>query len=105
MTARHILEVLGKSEVEGRSAQRADDRHGLRGELLRHDDTKARCDLRQETDEKRRPLADRALVDAEIGDLDQAAGEHRADREIIRLRLLPVRWRAAQHEDYSATQP
>src|SRR5258705_13413099 len=48
MTARHILEVLDKSEVESRSTQRADDRDGLRSEFLRNDEAETRRDLRQE---------------------------------------------------------
>src|SRR5271165_7366617 len=71
MTARHVLEVLDKNEVDGRSTQRADDRDGLRSELLRYDDAKARGDLRQIADEEGRCLADRALVNREIDDLDQ----------------------------------
>ena len=55
MTARDILEVLYKGEVDSRTAHRTDHGDGLRSDLLRDDNAKARGDLRQKTDENGAP--------------------------------------------------
>src|SRR6516164_7604957 len=104
MPARHVLEMLGKSKVDRRSADSAEHRDRLRSDLLRHNDPEARRDLRQKADKDRRALADRTLVDSEIGDLDQPASKHRADREIIGLHALLTARRAAQRKDFEASQ-
>src|SRR6516225_1498392 len=105
MTARDILEMLDKSKIDGCPAKGAEDRDGLRGELLRHDETKARSDLRQKSDKERRSFADGTLVDREIGDLDEAAGEHRADGEIIGIHALFTGGRAAERKDLETGEP
>src|SRR5215469_3840776 len=105
MSARHILEVLGEGEIDGRTAQSAEHRYRLRRHLLRHDDPEAPRDLRQKAGEKRRSLAYRAFVEREIGEIDQSAGEHRADREVIGWPALLVGWRTAECKHFEAGQP
>src|SRR5260370_21777259 len=105
MTARDSLEVLDEGEVVRRTAHGTDHRDCLRSYLLGHHDAEARGDLRQEADEERRPLPDRTLVDGEIGDLDEATGEHRADREIIGLSAVLIGWWSTEREHFEAGEP
>ncbi len=53
----------------------------------------------------RRALADRALVQREIGNLDQPAGEHGADREIIGLHTHLLGRGSAEREHFEAREP
>src|SRR5947199_7848305 len=105
MTARDILEVLDEGEIDRRTAYCTDNRNRLRGDLLGNDNAEARSDLSQEANEKRRALAYRALVQREIGNLDQPAGEHGADREIIGLHACLVGRRTAEREHFEAREP
>ena len=97
--------MLDEREIDGRTADGTHHRDGLRSDLLGHDDAETRGNLRQETDEKRRALADSALVQREVGDLDQPAGEHRADREIVGLQPGLISRRTAEREHFEACEP
>src|SRR6516162_8687712 len=105
MTARDILEMLDKSKIDGCPTKGAEDCDGLRGDLLRHDETEARSDLRQKSDKERPSFADGTFVDREIGDLDEAAGEHRADGEITGVHAVPIGGRAAERKDLETGEP
>jgi hypothetical protein len=53
--------VVDEGVVHRCTTERADDRHGLRCELLRHYHAKAGCYLRNEPDQDRRALRVRPL--------------------------------------------
>src|SRR5215469_6439702 len=102
MTARDVLEMLDKGEIDGGSAQSAEDCDGLCGKLLRYDDAKARRYLCQKPYKQRRTFAERALVDRETGDFDKAAREHCTNCEIIGVDAFRVSHRAAERKDFEA---
>ena len=104
MTARYILEVLDKGEIDGRTTHCADHRHGLRRHLLRDDDTEARGDLCQEADEEWSTLMDSALVYSEVANFNQPAGEHRTNGEIVGLHTRFVSRRPTQREYFETGQ-
>jgi hypothetical protein len=60
VTAGHVLEVLDECIVHRSAAECADDREGLRGDLLGHHESEARSDLGYELQEDRRSLLDDA---------------------------------------------
>src|ERR1700680_4049051 len=68
MTVRQILELLGKSKVEGSSAHATDARYALRHQLLGHDDAEPRGDLCYEPDDSRGTFTHYTLVERKIGD-------------------------------------
>src|SRR5215831_19666388 len=69
MRPRHVLEMFDECVVDRCAAQPADERNGLRRELLRHHDAEARCDLRDKANQNWRALLDDAAFDDEPGGL------------------------------------
>src|SRR5262249_7602049 len=55
---RHLLEVVDERVVHCCTTERADERHGLCCELLRHHHAKPGCDLRNEPDQDRRAFCE-----------------------------------------------
>ena len=72
---RYLLEVVNERVVHRGAAERADDRHGLRCELLRHNYAEAGCDLRNEPDQDRRAFREHVLL---ISFPDNIGGNERA---------------------------
>src|SRR5262249_36154567 len=71
---RDFLEVVDERIVHRRTAERANNWHGLRGELLRYGHAKARCDLRNQPHQHWRGKVP-ALRRIRVG-LEPAQSEH-----------------------------
>jgi hypothetical protein len=63
VAARHVLEMLDEGVVHGSTAQRADERNGLRSELLRHHYSKAGRNLGDKANENGATFLDHATLD------------------------------------------
>ena len=85
MAAGDGLEMVREGGVQGGAAERADHRHGLGGELLRHHQTEARGDLGREADEHGRALLDQAALGNVTGGLRDGFRQRAADREVAAL--------------------
>src|SRR5262249_29980181 len=72
---RHLLEVVNEGVVHRCTTERADDRHGLRCELLRHYHAKAGRYLRNEPDQDRGAFRQHAAFGAEARGLPYRLGE------------------------------
>jgi hypothetical protein len=77
---RHLLEVIDKYVVHRRTAERADNRHRLPGELMRDHHAESGCDLRNEPDQDRRAFCEHAAFGDEARSLPDRFGEHPARR-------------------------
>src|SRR6266481_9447445 len=85
MAARHLLEMLDEGVVHGRPTDCADDRNGLRRELLRDHRPEAGRDLRDEANQQRAAfLQDTAFRD-EAPRMRDALCQHAAHDKISAL--------------------
>src|SRR5262249_13384635 len=83
---RHLLEVVDEGVVHRCTTERADDRHGLRSELLRHHHAKAGCNLPNEPDQDWRTFREHPAFGDEARGLRDRFGEQPAGSEIPALR-------------------
>jgi hypothetical protein len=62
MRSRHLLKVVDERVVHRRTAERANKRHGLRRQLLRHNNAEAGCDLCNKSHQHRRAFRQDAAI-------------------------------------------
>src|SRR6516165_3628487 len=98
MRTRQLLEVVDEGVVHRCTTERADDRHGLRCELLRHYHAKAGCYLRNEPDQDRRSFREHPAFGDEARGLRDRFGEQPAGSEIPALRRIRLAIARAQSE-------
>src|SRR5262249_29884329 len=98
VTSRHLLEMLDERVVHGSAAQRADERDGLSGELLRDHDSETGCDLADEAHENRAAFLDDAALDDESRGLRYAFCQHAAHGKISALGSIGRTGPSAQRE-------
>jgi hypothetical protein len=85
---RHLLEVVDERVVHRCTTERADDRNGLRCELLRHHHAKAGCDLRNEPDQDRRAFREHPAFCDEARGLRDRFSEQPAGSKVPALRRI-----------------
>src|SRR5499433_701796 len=95
---RHLLEVVDEGVVHRCTTERADDRHGLRCELLRHYHAKAGRYLRNEPDQDRCAFREHAAFGDEARGLRDRFGEQRAGSEIPAFPRIRLAIACAQGE-------
>ena len=101
MPAGERLEMVGEGGVDRRPAERAQDRRGLRRQLLAHRDAEARGDQRHQPGDRRRGLGGDPLGGDEARAVGDRLGERGPDGEIAALeRRLPRL--AAEREHFDA---
>ena len=88
MTTGDVLEMLDERVVHRSAAEGADDREGLRGNLLRDDQSEARSDLSDELQEDRRSFLEEAAFSDEAGGFRHRLGEHTSNGEVSALRCV-----------------
>jgi len=99
---RYLLEVVNERVVHRGAAERADDRHSLRCELLRHNYAEAGCDLRNEPDQDRRAFREHPAFGDEARGLRDRFGEQPAGSEIPALRRIRLAIARPQGEHLQA---
>src|SRR5262249_33261283 len=95
---RYLLEVVDEGIVHRCTTERADDRHGLRCELLCHYHAKAGCDLRNEPDQDWRAFRQHPAFGDEARGFRDRFGEQPAGSEIPALRRIRLAIARAQGE-------
>src|SRR6202022_3183542 len=102
MTTGDVLEMLDERVIHRSAAERADDREGLRGNLLRDYQSEASSDLSYELQQDRRSFLDEAAFSDEAGGFRHRLGEHTPNGEISTLRGVGLPGPPAQCEALEA---
>lgn len=102
MTTGDVLEMLDERVIHRSAAERADDREGLRGNLLRDYQSEASSDLSYELQQDRRSFLEEAAFSDEAGGFRHRLGEHTSNGEISALRCVGRPGVPAQCEDFDA---
>jgi hypothetical protein len=104
MASRHVLKMLNEGIVDGGAAKSADDRDGLRCNLLAHDDTKPGCEQRHQSDEHWRTFLENAAFGNETSSFANAFGQHGPGCEVTALRCIGRAGATTQGKDLDASE-
>ena len=102
MTAGDILEMLDERVVHRCATEGADERQGLRGNLLRNHQSEACSDLGDELQQDGRTFLEDAAFGDEPGGFRHRLGEHASNGEVSALRYVRRSDPPAQCEDLDA---
>jgi hypothetical protein len=99
VAARDRLKVVDKCIVDGSTSDRADDGDGLRGRLLRNDQSEPRGDLCDQAHEHWATFLNDASLSDEAGSFRDGRREDPAYDEIAALRFIVSRCPTAEPKD------
>ena len=104
MRSRHLLKVVDERVVHRCTAERANKRHGLRRQLLRHNNAEAGCDLCDRSHQHRHAFRQDAAINDKASSLSNRLGEQPTYRKVAAVRRICPAFEPAQGEHLQTIQ-